>query len=106
MIGTLRNRWSRLSFRLPVLIVLFATITGVVGGGIAYYIARERFIDAAKERAELVRNERARAVTALIGDIRMGLASLITRPGLARDLEELSTEFHKLGGPQREALVA
>jgi hypothetical protein len=54
------NKWSKLSFRLPALIIMFATITGLLGSGIAYYIAREGFIEAAKERVELVRNERAR----------------------------------------------
>jgi PAS domain S-box-containing protein len=102
----LPSRWNRLSFRLPALIVMFATITGVVGGGIAYYIARQELIEAAKERTEIVRNERARAVQALVNDIRVGLASLVTRPGLARDLEDLSAEFRKLSDERREALVA
>ncbi len=97
--------WNRLSFRLPALIVMFAAMTGIVGGSIAYYLAREGFIDAAKERVELVRNERARAVTALVDDIRIGLASLATRPGLARDLKDLSTELDKLGDARRDALI-
>ena len=98
-------RWNRLSFRLPVLIVMFAAITGIVGGSIAYTIAREGFIEAAKERVELVRNERARAIRTLVDDIRVGLASLVTRPGLARDLRELSTELQKLDTKQRDTVV-
>ncbi len=99
------DNWQRLSFRLPALIVMFAAMTGIVGGSIAYYLAREGFIDAAKDRVELVRNERARAITTLVDDIRIGLASLVTRPGLARDIKELSTELHKLGDAQRDALL-
>ncbi len=99
-------RWRHLSFRLPALIVMFAAVTGLVGGSIAYTIAREGFIETAKERVELVRNERARAITTLVEDIRIGLASLVTRPGLAHDIRELSTELHKLGDKQREAVVA
>lgn len=106
MLNRLTDRWSRLSFRPPVLIVMFAAITGLVGGSIAYYFAREGFINAAKERVELVRNERARAITALVQDIRIGLASLVTRPGLARDIRELSAELQKLGEQQREVVVS
>jgi PAS domain S-box-containing protein len=84
---------------------MFAAMTGLLGGAIAYSIARDGFIESAKERVELVRNERARAITTLVNNLRIGLASLITRPGLARDLEELSAEFHKLGDKQREAVV-
>ena len=105
IISRIADRWSHLSFRLPVLIVMFAAMTGIVGGSIAYYIAREGFIATAKERVELVRNERARAITTLIDDIRVGLASLVTRPGLARDIKELSAELHKLADPQRDALI-
>jgi hypothetical protein len=68
------RRWNRLSFRLPALIVMFAAVTGIVGGSIAYALARQGFIEVAKERVELVRNERARAITTLVDDIRIGLA--------------------------------
>src|SRR4051812_28745957 len=105
MLLKLRERWSRLSFRLPALIVMFAAVTGVIGGGIAYYIAERGFLAEAKERVELVRNERARAVSTLINDTRIGLASLVTRPGLAQDFEDLSREFHKLTDPQRQAVI-
>ena len=104
-ISSLFAGWNRLSFRLPALIVTFAAATGIVGGSIAYYIAREGFIEGAKERVELVRNERARAITALVEDTRVALGTLVTRPGLAHDIKELSVEFHKLGDPQRDALI-
>ena len=53
------DRWNRLSFRLPLLIALFSAATGVISAGIAYYVTSHAFIDTAKERMELVRNERA-----------------------------------------------
>jgi len=47
----------------------------------------------------------ARAITTLVEDTRVGLASLITRPGLARDVEELSAEFNKLDAQRRKDLI-
>ena len=72
--------WGRMAFRLPALIALFAAIAGLVSGAIAYYVAYDSYVDQAKERMELVRNERSRAVTELIDEYRIGLASLATRP--------------------------
>src|SRR5262249_27308053 len=52
------------------------------------------------------RNERARAITNLVDGIRVDLASLATRPGLGRNLEDLAAEFHKLNEAQRQSIIA
>ena len=102
---TFSERWNRLSFRLPALIALFAAITGLVSGSIAYYVAYDSYVDLAKERMEMVRNERIRAVTTLINDTRIGLESLASRPGLGHDLDALADTFAKLSDEQRSSLV-
>ena len=98
--------WNRLSFRLPALIVVFAAATGVVAGVISYHVAKNSLVETAKERMELVRNERARAVTTLLDDMRIGLTSFASRPTLARDIEELEDAFQQLGDVQRDAVIA
>lgn len=101
----LTSRWDRLSFRLPVLIAVFAALTGIVAGGISYIVAERGLVEIAKERMELVRNERARAVTTYIENTRISLASLVTRPGLADDIIDFSREFTRLTETQRTALI-
>ncbi|MGE4064127.1 MAG: PAS domain S-box protein [Rhodospirillaceae bacterium] len=104
--STLIDHWNRLSVRLPVMIALFAALTGLVAGAISYVVAERGLVDIARERMELVRNERARAVTQFVQDARIGLGSLVTRPGLADDIKEFSREFLRLDDVQRSALVA
>jgi PAS domain S-box-containing protein len=99
------ERWNRLSFRLPFMIAAFAALTGLVGGGISYFIAERSLVEIAKERMELVRNERARAVNTYIENTRVGLSSLVTRPGLADDINEFSQTFLGLSEAERAAVI-
>jgi PAS domain S-box-containing protein len=101
----LARSWNRLSIRLPVLIALFAAVTGIGAGLISYNVAQRSLLDLAKDRMELVRNERARAVTTLIDEMRIGLSSFATRPMLAHDIEGLSAAFEKLDEKQRSGLI-
>ncbi len=99
------DRWNRLSVRLPVMIAVFAALTGIVAGAVSYLVAERGLVEIAKERMELVRNERTRAVTQLLNDARVGLGSLVTRPGLAEDIKEFSREFTRLNDAERSALI-
>ncbi len=100
------ERWNRLSVRLPVMIALFAALTGAVAGTISYVVAERSLVNIARERMELVRNERARAVATYFENQRIGLASLVSRPGLAKDISDFSHEFLSLDAVQRDALIA
>ncbi|MGE3334124.1 MAG: PAS domain S-box protein [Rhodospirillaceae bacterium] len=99
------KRWDRLSFRLPAMIAMFAALTGLVAGTVSYLVAERGLVEIAKERMELVRNERIRAVTSYINDTRVGLASLVTRPGLADDIRELSQTFTALDETKKAAVI-
>src|SRR4051812_38537619 len=79
--------WERLSFRLPALIVVFAATAGLVSGAISYAVAHQSYIALAKERMAQVRNERSRAVLALVERYRAGLGSLVVESGIAENLE-------------------
>ena len=54
--------WNRLSFRLPLLIILFSILIGVVVGSIAIVVANQSLEETFKEDMAVLRNERARAV--------------------------------------------
>src|SRR4051812_9841671 len=97
--------WNRLSFRLPVLIALFAAVTGLVSGGIAYAVAHQTYVSLAKERMELVRNERSRAVLQQIDNYRTGLGSLVTRPGVAEMISAFSNALERLSPDQRKTVI-
>src|SRR3954465_496482 len=99
------SNWNRLSVRLPALIALFAAVTGLVSGSIAYYVAHDSYVSTAKHQMELIRNERSRAVVTLIEDMRISLASLASRPGLGKDVEILSADFAALDSEKRGALI-
>ncbi len=100
------DRWNRLSVRLPAMIALFAALTGAVAGAISYFVAERGLVNIAKERMELVRNERARAVAAYIENQRIGLATLAMRPGLGDEILDFSNELMKLSETERAALIA
>ena len=97
--------WGRMAFRLPVLIALFAAIAGLVSGAIAYYVAYGSYVDREKERMELVRNERSRAVIALIENYRVGLGSLATRQGIGADIEAFSGALAGMGDAERGSVI-
>ncbi len=103
--NSLFTGWNKLSIRLPLLIAFFAALTGITAGTISYFVAHDGFVSIGKERMELLRNERSRAVTALIESNRSGLSSLVTRPGLAEDIQEFSREFLRLNEDKRRALL-
>jgi PAS domain S-box-containing protein len=100
------QRWNTIAFRLPLLIAVFAALTGAVAGAISYAVAYSSFMDIAKDRVEIVRNERARAVSNLIDEVRIGLSSLVTRPGLAEDILEFSRALNHLNDKERADLIA
>jgi len=52
--------WNRLSFRLPLLIILFSILIGVVVGSIAIVVANQSLEETFKEDMAVLRNERAR----------------------------------------------
>jgi PAS domain S-box-containing protein len=99
------NRWGRMAFRLPALIALFAALAGLFSGGIAYYVAHDSYVQQARDRMDLVRNERSRAVLALINEYRIGLASLATRPAIGEDISTFSDAMTGLDESGREALI-
>ena len=99
------NRWARIAFRLPALIALFAALTGLVSAGIAYYVAYDGYVDQAKDRMSLVRNERARAVVSLINDYRIGIGSLVTRPAIGNDIMDFSQALDIMSKSERDALL-
>jgi PAS domain S-box-containing protein len=90
---------------LPALIALFAALTGLVSAGIAYYVAYDGYVDQAKDRMSLVRNERARAVQSLIHDYRIGIGSLVTRPAIGSDIADFAQALGELNKNDREALL-
>lgn len=98
--------WSRLSFRLPMLIALFALLTGAIAGGIGYYVSRMGFEQMAEDRVEIVRNERARAITTLGEDARVALATFVAQPGVATELTDLAAAFAKLDAKQQGDVIA
>ncbi len=98
--------WSRLSFRLPMLIALFALLTGAIAGGIGYYVSRMGFEQMAEDRVEIVRNERARAIATLGEDARVALATFVAQPGVATELADLAAAFAKLDAKQQGDVIA
>src|SRR5688572_24359692 len=54
--------WNQLSFRFPMLIVLFSVLVGVTVGAIALYVANGGLIESYKGNMTVLRNERARAI--------------------------------------------
>src|SRR3954465_5984201 len=60
--GRLFSRyWNQLSFRFPILIVLFSVLVGVTVGAIALYVANNGLIASYKDNMTVLRNERSRA---------------------------------------------
>ncbi|MGZ6253151.1 MAG: PAS domain S-box protein, partial [Candidatus Binataceae bacterium] len=100
------NRWDRLSFRLPLLIVLAAIATGSVTLWLAVSGASDTFITQRKERMELVRNERERAIQSMFKNVRNDLGVLAVRASTVRDLRELSADLRSLSEEKRKALIA
>src|SRR6185369_472433 len=77
IVPVVSNRWGRMAFRLPALIALFAALAGLVAGGISYYVASDSYVKQTMDRMDIVRNERSRALLALMHEYRVGLGSLV-----------------------------
>jgi PAS domain S-box-containing protein len=99
------RKWHRLSFRLPALIAIFAAAAGLVSAGISYAVAYQSYVSLAKERMELVRNERARAVVGLIERYRTGLASLAAEPGISSRIDAFSRAMDRMAADQKRILI-
>jgi PAS domain S-box-containing protein len=103
--NAITRKWQRLSFRLPALIAIFAAATGLVTAGISYGVAHQSYVALAKQRMELVRNERSRAVLSLIERYRAGLAAVAFDPGLAARIDSFSLALQRLGADQRRGVI-
>ncbi|WP_395018608.1 ATP-binding protein [Dongia sp.] len=103
--NAITRNWQKLSFRLPALIAIFAAAAGLVSAGISYGVAYQSYVALAKERMELVRNERARAVLNVMDHYRIGLAALAAEPDVPVRIDAFSRALRRLSTDQRRLLI-
>jgi PAS domain S-box-containing protein len=103
--NAITRNWQKLSFRLPALIAIFAAAAGLVSAGISYGVAHQSYVALAKDRMELVRNERARAVLSLIERYRIGLAALAAEPDIAARIDTFARAMQRLSVDQKKLLL-
>src|SRR5690242_703628 len=104
--SAITRNWQKLSFRLPALIAIFAAAAGLVSAGISYGVAHQSYVTIAKQRMELVRNERSRAVLALIDQYAKGLAALASEPGNSARIDAFARALDRLSADQKKSLIA
>jgi PAS domain S-box-containing protein len=104
--NAITRNWQKLSFRLPALIAIFAAAAGLVSAGISYGVAYQSYVTIAKQRMELVRNERSRAVLALIDQYAKGLAALASEPGNSARIDAFARAMDRLSVDQKKSLLA
>lgn len=105
-----RNRifakyWNQLSFRFPILIVLFSVLVGLAVGAIALYVANGVLIDSYKEHMTVLRNERARAIAIEIESKARLLETFAHAPVGMNGVSDFGKAFRMLTPSEREAVI-
>ncbi len=108
-VGDIRTRlfsqyWNQLSFRFPILIVLFSFLVGLTVGAVALYVANGGLIDSYKDNMTVLRNERSRAITTEIEIKARLLETFAHAPVGLNGLKEFGKAFRELGA-QRDAVI-
>jgi PAS domain S-box-containing protein len=97
--------WNQLSFRFPILIVLFSVLVGVTVGAVALYVANNGLIESYKDNMKVLRNERSRAIAVEIESKQRLLETFAHAPVGINGLSEFGKAFRSLDETQRAALI-
>jgi len=97
--------WDQLSFRFPILIVLFSVLVGMAVGAIALYVANRGLVDAYKENMVVLRNERSRAIASEIDQKVRLLETFAHAPVGMNGVSEFGKAFRALDASGRAAVI-
>jgi len=103
--GIFGKYWNQLSFRFPILIVVFSVLVGLTVGAIALYVANRGLIDSYKENMVVLRNERSRAITTEIETKRRLLETFAHAPVGMNGVSEFGKAFRALDAAGRTAVI-
>jgi len=97
--------WNQLSFRFPILIVLFSVLVGLSVGGIALYVANGGLIESYKDNMTVLRNERSRAIAVEIASKERLLETFAHAPVGLNGVNDFGRAFRALDVAEREAVI-